>query len=416
MPLDAQPLFADRIRAMRPSLVRELLKNASGPDFISFAGGLPNPKFFPAEELTQATAAVLREDAGNVLQYAVSEGHPALREWIAARYKQRYGIDIPIDEILITSGSQQGLDLLGKVLLNTGDVVVNEKPGYQGAIHALSMYQPRFVGVTLHTDGLDIDQLRMALAQHGPKFVIITPNYQNPTGITYTAENRADIAQIVQAHNTLLVEDDPYSELGFTSKHTPTMRAYLGEQAVVLGSFSKLVAPGMRLGWLIAPREIMGRVIVAKQATDFHSSNFAQRVLHHYLTSTEIDTHVARIQAGYAAQAQAMIAALEHHLPPDIPFTRPDGGMFVWITLPEEADSLAILKDAIDQKVSFLPGVPFFTDGGGKRYLRLSYSQVDEAMIEVGIARLAKVILRHLDAPVAPGASVDALLPQEMMR
>jgi 2-aminoadipate transaminase len=393
---------------MRPSLVRELLKNAGGPGFISFAGGLPNPKFFPAEALIAATEAALRADAANVLQYAVSEGHPPLREWIAARYKQRFGLDIPIDEILITSGSQQGLDLLGKVFVNPRDVIINEKPGYQGAIHALSIYQPRFAGVTLNDNGLDIAQLAAALHANAAnaKFVIITPNYQNPTGITYTDANRRAISEVIAQHNVLLVEDDPYSELGFTDKGAPTMRAYLDGQAIVLGSFSKIAAPGMRLGWLIAPKEIMAKVIIAKQGADFHSSNFAQCVLHRYLVDNEIGEHIKLIQAGYASQAKAMVAALERHLPPDIPFTRPDGGMFVWITLAEEADSLAILRDAVAQRVSFLPGVPFFTDGGGKRYMRLSYSQADEAAIEEGVARLARVILQHLDAPATVTASM----------
>lgn len=409
MPHNAHDLFAERMQDMRPSLVRELLKNAGGPGFISFAGGLPNPKFFPADALIAATDAVLRTDAANVLQYAVSEGHPPLREWIAARYKQRFGLDIPIEEILITSGSQQGLDLLGKVLINKGDAIVNERPGYQGAIHALSMYQPRFVGVTLNDDGLDTSQLAAALHANAAsaKFVVITPNYQNPTGITYTEANRRIIANVIEQHNVLLVEDDPYSELGFTDKHAPTMRAYLDGQAIVLGSFSKIAAPGMRLGWLIAPKEVMAKVIIAKQGADFHSSNFAQRVLHQYLVDNDIGEHIKLIQAGYAAQAKAMIAALDRHLPSDttdVAFTRPNGGMFVWLTLPEEADSLAILKDAVALKVSFLPGVPFFTDGGGKRYMRLSYSQADEAMIEEGVARLAQVILQHLDAPAAVAA------------
>jgi 2-aminoadipate transaminase len=405
MPLNIESLFAERMLNMRPSLVRELLKNAGGPGFISFAGGLPNPKFFPAEALIAATEAVLRNNAANVLQYAVSEGYPPLREWIAARYKQRYGLDIPIEHIMVTSGSQQGLDLLGKVLLNPGDVVINERPGYQGAIHALSIYQPRFAGVPVRDDGLDVERLATALHEHAgrAKLVVVTPNYQNPTGITYTEANRRALADEIRRHDVLLVEDDPYGELGFTDTHMLPLQAYLDGQAITLGSFSKIVAPGMRLGWLIAPRSIMPRIVVAKQATDFHSSQFAQCVLHHYLTTNPVDEHIARIRAGYAAQARAMIEALEGHFPPgamEVAFTRPQGGMFVWVTLPAEADSMAILKDAIEARVSFLPGVPFFTDGDGKRYMRLSYSQADETMIREGIARLAHVTLRHLDAPV----------------
>ncbi len=399
MVLNVETLLATRMTNMRPSLVRELLKNAAGKDVIAFAGGLPNPAFFPADALVASTAAVLSEDSAGALQYAVSEGHAELRAWIAARYRQRYGLDIPIEQILITSGSQQGLDLIAKVLLNPGDVVTNERPGYQGAIHALSMYQPRFAGVTLNEDGLDVAQLRETIQMQAPKFVVITPNYQNPTGITYTAANRSAIAEIIARHNVLLVEDDPYSELGFSSKHAPTMRAYLPEQSICLGSFSKIVAPGMRLGWVIAPATIMPKLVIAKQATDMHTNQFAQRVLLHYLQNNPVDEHIARIRKGYAAQASAMLKAIRAHFPAGIRHTTPDGGMFVWLTLPEEADSMAILQEAIVQKVTFLPGVPFFTDGGGKRHMRLSYSMCSEAKIDEGIRRLSRVVLQHLDAP-----------------
>lgn len=399
MLLNVETLFAARMTNMRPSLVRELLKNAAGKDVIAFAGGLPNPAFFPADALTASTAAVLSEDPAGALQYAVSEGLAPLRAWIAARYQQRYGLDISIEQILITSGSQQGLDLIAKVLLNPGDVVVNERPGYQGAIHALSMYQPRFAGVTLNEDGLDVAQLRETIQTQAPKFVVITPNYQNPTGITYTAANRSAIAEIIARHNVLLVEDDPYSELGFSGKHAPTMRAYLPEQSICLGSFSKIVAPGMRLGWVIAPATIMPKLVIAKQATDMHTNQFAQRVLLHYLQNNPVDEHIARIRKGYAAQASAMLKAIREHFPAGIRHTTPDGGMFVWLTLPEEADSMVILQEAIAQKVTFLPGVPFFTDGGGKRHMRLSYSMCSESKIDEGIERLSRVVLRHLDAP-----------------
>lgn len=399
MSLNVETLFAQRMANMRPSLVRELLKNAAGKDVIAFAGGLPNPAFFPADALTASTAAVLSEDPAGTLQYAVSEGHAPLREWIAARYKQRYGLDIPIEQILITSGSQQGLDLIGKVLLNPGDGVVNERPGYQGAIHALSMYQPRFAGVTLNEDGLDVAQLQATLKTQAPKFVIVTPNYQNPTGITYTEANRSAISETIARHNVLLVEDDPYSELGFSDKHAPAMRAFLPAQSICLGSFSKIVAPGMRLGWLIAPATIMPKLVIAKQATDMHTNQFAQRVLLHYLQNNPVDEHITRIRKGYAAQSTAMLGAIDKYFPAGIHRTTPDGGMFVWLTLPNELDSTAILKDAIEQKVTFMPGLPFFTDGAGKRHMRLSYSMCSETKINEGIERLARVLLHHLDAP-----------------
>jgi 2-aminoadipate transaminase len=399
MAFDAQSLVASRLRTMRPSLVRELLKRATNPDIIPFAGGLPNPKFFPNEHLAAAADSVLRRDSASVLQYAVSEGYPGLREWIAARYRTRFGIEIPLDEIIITSGSQQGLDLVGKVFIDNGNVVAIERPGYQGMIHALSVYQPRFAGVTLNEDGLDLAQLQQVLGNDSPKLLFTCPNYQNPSGITYTAANRDGVTALLRQHNTMLVEDDPYSELGFTSSPPPTFRALLPEQCVALGSFSKIAAPGMRLGWLIAPKSIMERIVIAKQATDFHTSNFAQRVLHQYLVSNPIDDHIALIQKAYAAQCAAMVRAIRKYFPSEVKFTRPEGGMFIWMTLPEEADSIAILGEAIDAGVTFLPGPTFYTDGGGRNQMRLSYSQSDEARIEEGIRRLAGVVLKHLDGP-----------------
>lgn len=399
MAFDATTLISSRLRSMRPSLVRELLKRATSPNIIPFAGGLPNPAFFPNEDLAAAADAVLRRDGANVLQYSMSEGYPPLREWIVARYKQRFGIDIPLNEVIITSGSQQGLDLIGKVFVEEGQAAAIERPGYQGMIHALSVYQPRFVGVTLNEDGLDVADLRRVLETENPKLLFTCPNYQNPSGITYTAENRAAVAGIVSQHNTMLIEDDPYSELGFTGRHAPTFRAYLPEQCVALGSFSKIAAPGMRLGWLIAPKSVMDRFVIAKQATDMHTSNFSQRVLHEYLTTNPIDAHITRIQGAYAAQCAAMLRAMEKYFPPGVTWTKPDGGMFIWVTLPAEADSVAILDAAIDAGVTFLPGPTFYTDGSGRNRMRLSYSQQNEARIEEGIRRLAEVIVRHLDGP-----------------
>jgi 2-aminoadipate transaminase len=399
MSFEATSLISSRMRDMRPSLVRELLKRATSPNIIPFAGGLPNPAFFPNEELAAASDAVLRRDGAGVLQYSMSEGYPPLREWIVARYKQRFGVEIPLNQVIITSGSQQGLDLIGKVFIEEGQAVAIERPGYQGMIHALSVYQPRFVGVTLNDDGLDIDDLARVLQAEQPKLLFTCPNYQNPSGITYTAANRAAVAEVIARHNTMLIEDDPYSELGFTNKHAPTFHALLPEQCVALGSFSKIAAPGMRLGWLIAPKSVMERFVIAKQATDMHTSNFSQRVLHEYLMTNPIDAHIERIQGGYAAQCAAMLRAIEKYFPPGVTWTKPDGGMFVWVKLPAEADSVAILDAAIDAGVTFLPGPTFYTDGGGRNQMRLSYSQQNEERIEEGIKRLAEVIVRHLDGP-----------------
>jgi 2-aminoadipate transaminase len=397
MSFDPNPLFAERIRTMRPSLVRELLKRATSPEIISFAGGLPNPRFFPSEHLAEATGAVLRRDGPSVLQYAVSEGYPPLRAWIAERYRQRYNVTVPVEDILITSGSQQALDLIGKVMIDPGNPVIIERPGYQGMIHALSLYQPRFVGVTLNADGMDTDELDATLAKTQAGLVMACPNYQNPSGISYTDANRQAVAAVVARHRTMLVEDDPYAELGFGDDVSPSFRGLLPEQCFALGSFSKIAAPGMRLGWVIAPQHSMERLIVAKQATDFHASNFAQRALHEYLVTQNIDDHIRTMRKAYETQCAAMLAAISKHLPPGITHTTPVGGMFIWLTLPEGADTMVLLNSAIDAGVTFLPGAVFFTDGGGARNLRLSFSQADPDRIDIGIQRLARAIVEHLD-------------------
>jgi 2-aminoadipate transaminase len=396
------PRFAERMTAMKPSLVRELLKRAQGKDIIAFAGGLPNPRFFPSEQLVGATETVLRNDSADSLQYALSEGYPPLRAWIAERYKQRFGVTILVENILITSGSQQALDLIGKIFLDPNDIVVIEKPGYQGMIHALKMYQPNFHGVTLNDDGLDASQLDRVLSDTQAKLVITCPNFQNPSGISYTSKNREAVSAVIRKHRVTLIEDDPYSELSFEGTVAPSFISHLKDQCVALGSFSKIVAPGMRLGWVVASDEILHKLIIAKQGTDFHTSQFSQRALHQYLVAHPIDNHIQRIRKAYSDQCAAMLDALEKYFPPDVRYTRPVGGMFVWLTLPsDDVDTMTMLSDAIDAGVTFLPGSVFYTDGGGNNQIRLSYSMCDAATIEEGVRRLAQVVIKNLDGVTA---------------
>jgi len=235
------------------------------------------------------------------------------------------------------------------------------------------------------------------LTETGSGLVMACPNYQNPSGISYTPANRAAVAEVIARHPAMLVEDDPYAELGFGDDVSPSFRGLIPEQCFALGSFSKIAAPGMRIGWIIAPKRSMERLIVAKQATDFHTSNFAQRALHKYLVTQNIDEHIRMMRAAYAAQCAAMLTSINKYLSPDIAHTTPSGGMFVWLTLPEGADTMQLLDAAIDTGVTFLPGAVFFTDGGGARNLRLSFSQADPDRIDVGVQRLARAIVQHLD-------------------
>jgi 2-aminoadipate transaminase len=269
-------------------------------------------------------------------------------------------------------------------------------------IHALKMYQPNFHGVTLNDDGLDASQLDRVLSDTQAKLVITCPNFQNPSGISYTSKNREAVSAVIRKHRVTLIEDDPYSELSFEGTVAPSFISHLKDQCVALGSFSKIVAPGMRLGWVVASDEILHKLIIAKQGTDFHTSQFSQRALHQYLVAHPIDNHIQRIRKAYSDQCAAMLDALEKYFPPDVRYTRPVGGMFVWLTLPsDDVDTMTMLSDAIDAGVTFLPGSVFYTDGGGNNQIRLSYSMCDAATIEEGVRRLAQVVIKNLDGVTA---------------
>jgi len=389
-------LFASRMGKVQKSFIREILKVTVNPEVISFAGGLPNPKLFPVKEIGEAAVKVLAEHGDSVLQYSTTEGFLPLRQYLADRYLQHRGLAVDPEEILITNGSQQGLDLIGKVFLDRGDGLAIERPGYLGAIQAFSMFEPQFHPIPLLDDGVDTESLAATLQQHRIKLFYGVPNFQNPSGITYSEKKRIEAANILRRHEAFFVEDDPYGELRFIGQDLPFLKTYLGEQGILLGSFSKIVSPGMRLGWVCAAREIMEKLIVAKQAADLHSNNFAQCVIYQFLKDNDIDGHIARIREAYKKQREAMVSAIERHFPDGVQCTRPEGGMFLWVTLPEGISSLELFEQAAREKVAFVPGAPFYTDGGGNNTLRLNYSCSDEATIEEGIARLAAVIKRLL--------------------
>ena len=292
------------------SFVREILKVTQDPEIISFAGGLPNPRFFPTREIAEAAANALAEANGSALQYGTTEGYAPLREYIADRYRRNEGLNVTADEILITNGSQQGLDLIGKAFLDKQDAIVIEQPGYLGAIQAFSAYEPRFHSVPLQADGVDIDRLAEVLRTHRVKFFHTVINFQNPSGISYSESKRAALADVLKPRDTPLIEDDPYKELHFEATTRSSMRKWLGDRAVLLGSFSKIVAPGLRMGWVCAARETMEKLVVAKQASDLHSNSFCQRMLHRYLVRHDIDRHIATIRAAYKRQKETMLAAV----------------------------------------------------------------------------------------------------------
>jgi 2-aminoadipate transaminase len=377
------------------SFVREILKVTQDPQVISFAGGLPNPRFFPTEEIARAAEAVLAAGT-SPLQYGTTEGYAPLREFITRRYRDKQGLDVSPDEILITNGSQQALDLVGKVLIDKGDAIAIERPAYLGAIQAFAAYEPTFCPVPLTDEGADLDRLQAVLDGHRTKFFHTVINFQNPSGISYSHARREQLAGLLERYDTLVLEDNPYGELRFEGEPVPSMRTWLGDRVVLLGSFSKIVAPGLRLGWVCARREIMDRLATAKQAGDLHSNSLCQRVLHHYLTHNDIDRHIVTICAAYASQRDAMIAAIERHCPAEVRFTRPQGGMFLWMTLPPKLGVLKLFEHAVREKVAFVPGTPFFVDAGGTDNLRLNFSNADVDRIDEGIARLGRIMKQLL--------------------
>jgi 2-aminoadipate transaminase len=385
-------IFSDRMQDVPRSFIREILKVTTDQNIISFAGGLPNRLFFPTEELRDATNRVFELYDTDCLQYSNSEGLLPLREYIADRYQREQGIDLDPEHILITNGSQQALDLIAKISINRGDEVIIEEPGYLGAIQALSLYRPRYIPIRVSDIGMDIEQLSNSLATSDPKLMYSVPNFQNPSGISYSHENRKSIAALVGGRKLLLVEDDPYGALRFRGERIPSFYHLLPEQTLLLGSFSKVVVPGFRLGWVAAPPHVMEKLLIAKQASDLHTCNFTQYIILEYLKNNNLDEHVRKIIAVYGSQCQAMIEAIGQYFPDDVSCTRPDGGMFLWGELPDEMSSLDLFERAVNRQVVFVPGEPFYTTKKSTSTFRLNFSCVDETLIYEGISRLGEAL------------------------
>lgn len=386
--------YSDSILKTPSSFIRNILKVTDACDVISFAGGLPNPISFPIDELKQSVNDAIDANGAKVFQYSTTQGYLPLRQYIADKYNNKQSnLNYTADDVLITTGSQQALELISKVLLNKGDGIVIEEPGYLGAIQAFTLREPSFYGVTLETEGMNVEQLKDALKQPNVKMVYTVPNFQNPTGLTYTKERREEVFEAVKDQDVIFIEDDPYGELRFTGEHLPYIAAGKMTNSVVLGSFSKTVTPGMRLGYILTKNhELLNHVETAKQATDLHTNIFGQYILHQYLTTNEYEAHVEKIIALYKKQADAMLAAMEKYFPPYVKYTKPEGGMFVWVTLPEGVNALDKFSKAMEKKVAFVPGNPFYTDKESVNTLRLNYTNATPEIIEEGIKRLADIL------------------------
>lgn len=383
--------FSDRIADVPRSFIREILKVAIDHSLISFAGGLPNRDLFPVAALKEASAKVFDIYGSDALQYANSEGFLKLRELIAENYRKK-GLHFTPDNILITTGSQQGLDLMAKVIVNEGDDVIIEEPGYLGAIQAFSLYKPSYHPVPVTDDGMDIASLKMAMSKAKPRLMYTVPNFQNPSGISYPEQNRRAVAEVLYGSSLYLLEDDPYGELRYTGEPVPSFQTFLPAQTVLLGTFSKTLVPGFRLGWIAAPDDLMEKLLIAKQAADLHTTQFIQMITYQYLIANDIEAHIRLIRDTYGRQLNAMLESLDEFCPPGVTHTHPQGGMFIWAALPKGLSSRALLDYALKDKVIFVPGDPFYVNRRESNDMRLNFSCMDEAMIRTGIERLGKAM------------------------
>ncbi len=403
--------YAQRTQRMTSSVIRELLKFTSLPDIISFAGGLPGPDLFPVEEMREATETVLETKGRIALQYSTTEGYPPLREMIV-RHMARYGIVVDIDNVLITSGSQQALDLIGKILINPGDKVLMENPTYLGALQAFTMYGADFVTVPADDEGMVTDRLEEAM-RSGPKFIYALPNFQNPTGVTMPLERRQALIRASEHYGIPIIEDDPYRQLRYEGEHVKPLvvidaehlecehnGGYTGN-VIYLSTFSKTLAPGLRMAWMVAPKDVINRLVQAKQGTDLQCSTFDQMVTYEVGRGGFIDRHVHRIREVYGHRRNVMLAALEKAFPDPslgVKWTKPQGGLFLWVSMPEWMDTADLLQDAVKEKVAFVPGSPFFPGGGGHNTMRLNFSNARDEQLDEGIARLGRAAMRRIEA------------------
>lgn len=383
--------FAQRMNGVRASAIREILKVTEQPDVISFAGGLPAPELFPVEDVLVATQRVLRESGPSALQYSPTEGFAPLREQLAAISRAR-GIACTADDILITTGSQQPLDLAGKLFIDAGDCVLTESPTYLAAIQAFQVYQARFAAVPTDELGLIPEALPELIEREHPKFLYTIPNFQNPTGVTLSAERRRTLYSIAARYGLIVVEDDPYGALRYAGTHIPAIKSLDTEGIVIYNStVSKTIAPGLRIGWTVAAPGIRRRMTIVKQATDIHTSSLDQRIVHRYLADFDSAAHIERIRASYGERFRIMDACLRETMPEGYAWTHPEGGMFLWVTCREGVNTQDLMPEAMARKVLFVPGRDFFTDGSGQRYMRLNFSNATLDQIRIGVSRLAAV-------------------------
>ena len=401
--------YAQRAKQAKSSAIRELLKITQNPEIISFAGGLPAPDVFPAERFREACTRVLETQASTALQYGATEGYAPLREMIA-RHTSRYGLKAKPENVLITAGSQQALDLIGKLFINPGDRVLVEAPTYLGALQAFNAYSADYVSVLSDNDGLRTDLLEQPL-RSGPKFMYVLPNFQNPGGTTLAETRRYELVLLADRFGIPIIEDDPYGQLRYEGEHlTPLVvldranlrrdEGYSIGNVIYLSTFSKTLSPGLRLGWIVAPPEVISKLVQLKQGMDLHTSTFVQMVAYEVARDNFLDEHIKVIRRVYGERRNVMLHALEENFPGEVTWTRPEGGLFLWVSLPEGMDCHQLFEAAIRENVAFVPGDSFYASNGhadeGRRHFRLNFSNARPEQINEGIRRLGVAIKKQL--------------------
>lgn len=396
MPFDWETKYCERVSHMYGSMTRQLMHLIADPEVISFGGGLPAWELFPVEAVKEVVDHILDSDGSAALQYGTSEGYEPLRFAVAERYRRK-GFDVTKDSILITSGAQQGIDLMSKLFIDKGSAVLVEDPTFLTALQAFSLFQASYLTIPIDEEGMRVDLLPEILGNNDVKFIYVMPNFQNPSGVTLSLERRKELLRVAQRYGVPILEDDAYGELRYSGEVAPALKELdQGEQVIYLGSFSKVLSPGLRVSALIAHDAVMEKLVFAKQAADLHTDNLAQRIVFGFLDRDLLDPHIQVIIDSYRKRRDTMLQAMEKYFPAEVSWTKPEGGIFLWVTLPEGMDSIDLFQKAIQAKVAYVPGSSYYATGGGDNKMRLNFSACDRQEIEVGIQRLAKVIVDNL--------------------
>ncbi len=384
--------YARRTKSSTSSIFDLIIEHLKDPNMISFSGGFPAIDLLPHEALDEASQLVFKNDKHNALTYSSTWGYQPLREWISKRYKDLYDMDISADEILITTGSQQALDLIGKVFLDPMDHILVEKPSYLGALQSFQLFEPNIHEVNLNDNGMNVNMFRTFLRTYHPKLVYTVPNFQNPSGISYSLEVRQEMVKAMSPYDVIMIEDDPYGDFRYAGETVAHFKKLAPDRTILLGSFSKIIAPGLRIGWVTAPKEVLEKLYTAKEACDLHSSNLDQRIIYQYLVNNDLDKHIENAKRKYKDNQEIMLKAIKKYFPSNIKVAKSEGGMFLWCTGPYNLDVMELFNKAIVLHVLIMPGTPFYASSPEPNTFRLNFTNVSTQQIEEGISNLGAII------------------------